>query len=295
MYEYAKRHGVSDRAIDLLLRPLTTGIFFLPIEQFSAYVFFGLMKPAIPRFYKMRIGAFKGGMTDVMVLPIVKAIEAKGGIILTEMKVDGLLMQNGRVSGVSANGETIRAKETILATTLGAAKKLLAPYFSSHPAFASLFTLPTMSAVTVQIHTDRPLRPYDRTTFAPLTCLASFAEQSRTTFRHIPGRLSIILAAPEQFLSRSSQEIMEIVCQDAEKIGMSLQTHMTDYRVVSHTEDFHSLAPGHDHLRPSQQTPISGLTLAGDYTRQPYFSTMEGAVISGERAAAVVARRLQNQ
>ncbi|MEK1830445.1 FAD-dependent oxidoreductase [Priestia megaterium] len=30
-------------------------------------------------------------------------------------------------------------------------------------------------------------------------------------------------------------------------------------------------------MRPSQETPIKGLILAGDYTEQPYFATMEGA------------------
>ena len=48
------------------------------------------------------------------------------------------------------------------------------------------------------------------------------------------------------------------------------------------------LAPGNDALRPQQATPIAGLTLAGDYTRQPYIATMEGAVVSGQLAAAAV-------
>jgi 15-cis-phytoene desaturase len=293
LYEYAKRHGVSDDAIRFLLKPLTTGIFFLPIERFSAYVFFGLLKPAIPRFYQMRIGAFKGGMTDVMIMPLVRAIERHGGIILTEMKADGLIIENGRVCGVTANGETIRAKETVMATPLGAAKQLLRPHFGEHPAFSAVFALPTMPAVTIQIETNQPSRSYDRTTFAPLTCLASFAEQSRTTFRHRPGRLSIILASPESFIGKSPEAIMDIVCHDAETIGIPLRAHATDYRVVSHPEDFHSLAPGYDHLRPSQQTSVPGLTLAGDYTRQPYFATMEGAVVSGEQAAAIVIQQLQ--
>ncbi|MDF9297698.1 FAD-dependent oxidoreductase [Geobacillus stearothermophilus] len=73
---------------------------------------------------------------------------------------------------------------------------------------------------------------------------------------------------------------------------MPLSGHIRQSRAISHPEDFHSLAPGYDHLRPGQQTDVPSLTLAGDYTRQPYFATMEGAVLSGQRAAAVVARRL---
>ena len=67
------------------------------------------------------------------------------------------------------------------------------------------------------------------------------------------------------------------------------------YRVVPHLDDFYSLAPGNDRLRPAQATPVRGLSLAGDYTRQPNVATMEGAVISGrlaaEAAEADLARR----
>ena len=56
---------------------------------------------------------------------------------------------------------------------------------------------------------------------------------------------------------------------------------------------FYSLAPGNDHLRPEQETAVPGLALAGDYTRQKYLGTMEGAVVSGERAAEIAARALE--
>ena len=52
--------------------------------------------------------------------------------------------------------------------------------------------------------------------------------------------------------------------------------------------DFYSLSPGNDGLRPPQATPVEGLTLAGDYTRQLYLATMEGAVVSGRLAARAV-------
>ncbi|WPZ19996.1 FAD-dependent oxidoreductase [Geobacillus subterraneus] len=116
-------------------------------------------------------------------------------------------------------------------------------------------------------------------------------EQSRTTFRHVPGRLSIIIGDPERWIKASGEAILSQVYADASTIGLPLSGHIRQSRIISHPEDFHSLAPGYDHLRPRQQTDVPGLTLAGDYTRQPYFATMEGAVLSGQRAAAVVARR----
>ena len=48
--------------------------------------------------------------------------------------------------------------------------------------------------------------------------------------------------------------------------------------------------PGVDAFRPTQQTLIPGLTLAGDYTQTTWPSTMEGAVRSGRLAAQAALR-----
>jgi 15-cis-phytoene desaturase len=48
------------------------------------------------------------------------------------------------------------------------------------------------------------------------------------------------------------------------------------------------MKPGSEALRPMQHTPIRGLFLAGDYTKQPYVASMEGATISGKTAAAAI-------
>jgi len=44
----------------------------------------------------------------------------------------------------------------------------------------------------------------------------------------------------------------------------------------------------YQHLRPGQNTNIASLTFAGDYTRTPFFATMEGAVLSGKKAADMI-------
>lgn len=143
-------------------------------------------------------------------------------------------------------------------------------HFQNNPFFEKIFRLPTMPTVTIQMGFEKPVLPVDRTTFGPLTSLASFAEQSRTTFKHVPGRMSIILTPPEKFLNMDHELILQHVQKDGKELGLDLETVLTNYRVVSHPEDFHSLEPNNDHLRPEQQTPIKGLILAGDYTRQPF-------------------------
>ncbi|GGK14481.1 phytoene desaturase [Caldalkalibacillus thermarum] len=289
VYDYARKYGVRQAAIDYLLGPFSTGLFFKPIQEYSALAFFGLFAPGLTRFYKMRIGAFLGGMTEVLCAPIARAIERHGGKVYTGTPVQGLLVEEGQVVGVALDDEEVRANQVVLATSLDKAQQLLQPHFSQHPWIKPLLNLPAMPAVTIQIDLDRPALPTDRTTFGPGTCLASFAEQSRTTFKHVPGRLSIILTPPEKFLNMPAEEVLSSVIRDAKQLGMDIKPHIRDFRVISHHADFYSFAPkGYHKQRPGQQTPIRGLKLAGDYTKQPYFATMEGAVVSGLDAAKAI-------
>ena len=286
--EKAQAYGVTENAIHNLLVPLTSGLYFLPPERYSAYAFFGTFGPYLARLYTTRVGAFRGGMTEVMAAPIAAAIRRRGGEVRTHAPVTQLLTAGGRVHGVESAGERIVAHHVVLATALAPAQQLIRQAFGTHPWFQPMLRLPSMPSVTIQIELDRPSMPVDRTTFGPGTVFASFAEESRTAFRQSRGRLSVILTPPEPFLAMEPADIMEITCRDAERLGLRVREHTVAYRVVKLPADFYSLAPGNDALRPPQATPIAGLTLAGDYTRQQYLATMEGAVVSGQLAAGAV-------
>jgi 15-cis-phytoene desaturase len=286
--EKAEAAGVTENAIHTVLVPLTAGLYFIPPERYSAFAFFSALGPYLPRLLTVRVGAFLGGMTDVMAAPIAGAITRQGGEVRTDARVTRLLTEGGRVTGVEVRGQRITAEHVVLATSLAPAQQLIRQAFGSHPWFQPMLRLPSMPSVTIQIELDRPAMPLDRVTFSPGTVLASYSEESRTTFRQSRGRFSVILTPPEPFLDMDPGRILDITCRDAERLGIHLRDRIVDYRVVKLPADFYELSPGTDALRPPQETPIPGLTLAGDYTYQQYIATMEGAVVSGRLAARAV-------
>ena len=290
VYDYARRRGVSEDAITNMLIPVTEGIFFLPPERYSAMVLMGLLAPAIKRPHTIRVGSFAGGMTEVMSGPIAETIVRRGGTVQYDITVERLAVEDGRVSGVYVDGQLIAANHVVLATSLGAAQPLIREALGDHPWFEKMLALPTMPAVTLQIELDEPALPEDHVVFSPNTVLASYAEQSRTTFRDVPGRLSIDLGQPEKFIGRPPEEIFAAAMADARRVGLNIEDNVRRYRVVDHPQDFYLLSPGAEALRPPQATPIPGLTLAVDYTKQALFCSMEGAVMSGQAAAKAVAR-----
>lgn len=46
--------------------------------------------------------------------------------------------------------------------------------------------------------------------------------------------------------------------------------------------------PNCEPCRPVQRSPIEGFYLAGDYTKQKYLASMEGAVLSGKLCAQAI-------
>lgn len=287
IYDYARRSGVSERVCRRLLAALTQGVLFMPPEEFSAYAVFAPVLEGLKNGMTFRVGAFKGGMTDVMVRPIATAVERMGGRVRTGARVTRLAVESGRVVGVELGGETVLADHVVLAVQLRPAQGLIRASLPGHPWFAPMLSLGGLSAVSIQMDLDAPALPSDHTNFSN-GVLCCFGEQSRTTFTHTPGRLSVILYPPEEFLHMEAPAVLERTVAEAKRIGLDIAGRVRGYRVVRHAHDFYALRPGSEALRPEQATPVPGLSLAGDYTRQPWVASMEGATVSGQRAADAV-------
>jgi 15-cis-phytoene desaturase len=284
--EYAREQGVDDEAIYRVLIPLTEGLFFLDPSKYIAYNFFALFNPYLPKIYKSRAGAFKGGMTDVMMQPMANYIKDRGGTIQTNANVTELLIEECKVQGLKVGKKTINADNIIIATSLASAQEILKKHTRNTKDFSHILSLPSMPAVTFQIELKEPAMKQDRTTFSPGTIFSAYAEQSRSTFPKSPGRVSIILSKPHKYLSTTPEEILDVVLQDAKRLNLNLsEKNVTDYRKVTWKMDFLTYGQSNYKNRPTQKTNVKGLYLAGDFTDQEYLSTMEGAVYSGKLAA----------
>ncbi len=59
-----------------------------------------------------------------------------------------------------------------------------------------------------------------------------------------------------------------------------------DHLVIREKRATFAAIPHVDRIRPAPRTPVAGLWLAGDFTATGLPATLEGAVLSGRRAAA---------
>lgn len=91
-------------------------------------------------------------------------------------------------------------------------------------------------------------------------------------------------------LSCSDEQLLQQAHTDLSAVDAALgQATVKEQTVIRYPQAFLSLEPGSRPYRPLQQTPFSNLFLAGDWTETGWPSCVEGAVLSGNRCAELIA------
>ncbi|GAA0150905.1 oxidase [Lithospermum erythrorhizon] len=103
--------------------------------------------------------------------------------------------------------------------------------------------------------------------------------------------LELVFAPAEEWISCSDAEIIDATMKELAKLfpdeiaADQSKAKILKYHVVKTPRSVYKTVPGTEPCRPLQKSPIEGFYLAGDYTKQKYLASMEGAVLSGKLCA----------
>jgi len=142
---------------------------------------------------------------------------------------------------------------------------------------------------------------------APITSLHLWFDRPITPLPHavLVGRLSqwvfarsqesgghyyqVVISASHELAGRQREDVLREVHSDLNAIFPAARSaELLRWQMITEQEAVFSVRPGLEALRPSQQTNIPNLFLAGDWTATGWPSTMESAVRSGYLAAEAV-------
>jgi squalene-associated FAD-dependent desaturase len=148
-----------------------------------------------------------------------------------------------------------------------------------------------------------PAPPFEH---APITGVHLWFDRQVTTLPHATlldrtmqwmfnkdgGRyLQLVVSASRDLTPLSRGEIIDMAVGDLRLyFPRVLEARLVKAHVVKEQCATFSAAPGTESLRPSAQSTLPGVFLAGDWTRTGWPATMEGAVRSGYIAAEEIAR-----
>ena len=230
------------------------------------------------------------GLSAAIGEPALVALERSGVDVRLGERVTGIDIELGRAAGVRLAGGAAVEGRVVLALPPEATDRVLPSELLPPGGHGSIGASPI---VNVYLWYDRPV--------CPLPFLGLFGsplqwvfDRTRLLGREAAGGecLGVSLSAADDWIERPREEIAD-ACDEA--VGRVFAGRRGARRlraaVVKEPRATFRAAPGVTARRPGPTGPAADLALAGDWTDTGWPATMEGAVRSGEAAAAVLLAR----
>jgi zeta-carotene desaturase len=310
-------HGGSKGSIKRLWNPIAYALGFIDCDQISARCMLTIFQFFALRTEASVLRMLTGSPHEYLHKPILAYLTARNTQIHTRRQVREIQFTESetetRVTGiVVAQGdktEVVSADAYVFACDVPGIQRVLPSQWRKWAEFDGIYHLDAVPVATVQLRFDgwvTELESHEKrhqlnqaagidnllyTGDADFSCFADLALTSPSDY-YRPGEgslLQLVLTPGDPFIQQSNHEIAQHVLQQVHQLFPSSQElNMTWYNVVKLAQSLYREAPGMDIYRPNQKTPVSNFFLAGSYTQQDYIDSMEGATISGRRAAKAV-------
>ena len=201
---------------------------------------------------------------------------------------------DGQPEVVLADGTVRRFDNVVLAAPWSKVRALLSDEIGTRWPLVEQFDAIEAAPITgVHLWFDRPIMDLPHAVLVSRLSQWIFNRQQQPGQDHGGHYYQVVISASRNLAGRDRQQIIADVCAELTAIWPNVAAaKLLHARVVTEHAAVFSVRPGLDRLRPRQQTPITGLFVAGDWTATDWPSTMEGAVRSGYLAAEAVLRSL---
>lgn len=212
------------------------------------------------------------------------------------------------------DGEQIFGDDFVLAVPHHRLKRLLPSPLQNDPSIAGIDRLETAPISSVHLWFDRPITELPHAAFVGRLSQWMFQRsvlqndqpisQSNERNKSVAGKIpdgscgwyyQVVISASRLVVERSQSKIIGGVLEELSAVWpVVCSATLLHSRVVTEHKAVFSAQPGVDQFRPAQQSPISNLQWAGDWTETGWPATMEGAIRSGFLAAENILARQGN-
>jgi squalene-associated FAD-dependent desaturase len=290
--QWLSSQGQTTRVIEWLWRPLAVAALNQSPDVASAQPFVRVLGDLFgPNPTDAAIALPRLPLDELYAAPAAREIEARDGRVLLKSAATVEIGDTGRVTGVRIAGERIAAPIVVSAVPWHAFASLwpAGPPQALRTVAANAATTASSPIVTINLWYDRPVMAGQAAPFigfvgSPL----HWAFDKSALFGGEAGHLSIVSSGATDLVTQDNAALASLATREmARLLPGAVSAKVTRAVVVREPRASFSLAPGQP-ARPGVHTPVPGLYLAGDWTDTGLPATIEGAVLSGHRAADAV-------
>jgi squalene-associated FAD-dependent desaturase len=289
--ELLAQHGQDAELAQKLWEPLCIAALNTPIHKASAQVLLNVLRDALNQ----------SRADSDMLLPRVdftalfpqraaSYVEQRGGKVLTSCSVEAIAPKDNGIELISTQAcpepgrrRTERFSHVICAAPPAVAARLLRPIAALESIAAQIETLQHQPIYTVYLRYPADVRlPHPMIGLHRRFSQWLF-DKGRIAGQH--GLLAAVISAEGIHQELPQEQLAQkVIAELREEFGI---TELPEwFKVIAEKRATFTCAPNLQ--RPSQQTSLPGLLLAGDYTAGDYPATLEGAVLSGLRCASLI-------
>jgi len=294
--EWLDAHGQSAETKRSFWEPLAVAVMNEHIGVASAAVFLNAVRTAFlgnPRGAALAVPTV--GLSDLLVEPARARIERQGGSVRTGADVVDVMLDGGRARSVALRGgERIACAALVLALPSYRLPGLLPVSLRDRGPLAGAASIPLSPIVSIHL--------WFESDFMPQRVLGVIGRHIQWVFNRRKicreggggGHLSVVISAGRSLVDLANEELVQIALDDLVSVFGSAVGVPVHEVVIREKRATFSCTPAAERLRPGAETPVPNLVLAGDWTATGYPATIEGAIISGNRAADLVQRFLDS-
>ncbi|OAY66714.1 Phytoene dehydrogenase, chloroplastic/chromoplastic [Ananas comosus] len=298
--EWMKKQGVPDRVNDEVFIAMSKALNFINPDELSMQCILIALNRFLQEKHGSKMAFLDGNPPERLCMPIVDHIQSLGGEVRLNSRVKNIeLNSDGTVKHfMLSNGSLITGDAYVVAAPVDILKLLVPQEWREIPYFKKLEKLVGVPVINVHIWFDRKLKnTYDHLLFSRSPLLSVYADMSLTCKEYYDpncSMLELVFAPAEEWISRSDTEIIDATMKELAKLfpdeiaADQSKAKILKYHVVKTPRSVYKTIPNCESCRPLQRSPIEGFYLAGDYTKQKYLASMEGAVLSGKLCAQAI-------
>ena len=257
-------------------------------------------------FYRVLRAAFLGrrenssllipsvGLSRLFDEPGLQYLEGKRGEVLRNCAVDAFIYEDSRAKAVRcSDGMTREARVFVSAVPWYAVSNLLP---ADEVATRAAESMTASAILSINLWFDRPVMDEEFVALLDSRVQWVFNRSTIHEASTSSGQcLALTISGADRLIDKDAAELVALAVEDLRRVFPRVGTARVVHSIVlKEKRATFSQRPDVEPLRPACTTSMENLFLAGDWTNTGYPATIEGAVMSGRKAAAAVSEFLHS-